>query len=894
MELKSTLLIALSCFFGTAFGQVTTYPYNEDFESEGQAGTGPNCTTTYTMVAAGWTNSTTDGSEWRADVGGTISTNTGPSVDQNPGTAAGHYLYTESSTCNNVAAVLTTPEFDLSVVAGAEVSFWYHMFGATMGNLTFAITDDAGATWTDLVTLTDNVDLWQEYTANLSAYIGSTVQFRFTGDIGTSFTSDMAIDNFSVVEVLNDDAGAEALVSPTNPLTPGVQFVQATITNFGANDINNAEVNWSIDGAVQTPVTFTGPLASGATSAPIILGTFNFPLGSTDICVWTSLPNGNTDTNTSNDTLCESRCSGLSGTYAIGGGTPDYNNFTEAVNDLVNCGVSGPVVFNVAAGFYNEAIAIPPIVGMDATNTVTFDGGSSATTVITHDAIGQNATILMQGGDYFTFTNLTIQSTGTTDAWGIRLSDTTDFLNVNNCRFEMGYSAGIIDVAGINASGNPLDDVTEGNHANSCTFDNNIFSGGERAISLEGLGTSAAVFMQNMTITNNVMTNIDDYGIYIDNIDGLVIQGNRIDTLLNVGGDGIYMFDIMNFDIQENFIHAPDYGLYISDGNFDAAPTGTSLFINNMITSETDHGVYFDDVEELNVFHNSVYNITGTTGAFRCNDLINVDIRNNVFVSETDYAFESLDDISLNGNTLDYNLYWTNGTLFITDGGAQADLASWQTAQPTMNVNSVELDPAFSSSDLHMISIPANDLGDNTVGITIDIDGDSRPTGVNVDMGADEYTPLFDNASLDAIIAPTDLSCGDNATEVVVLIRNLADTIFTCPVTVEITGAVTQTLTATYNDTILFNEVDTLIMGTIDTYNGGAISMTAYTQYAGDQDLSNDTLYNATAEFIPFEPAVGGATQSCGLDSAFVWGDTTYVGSYNWYDAATGGNLVGI
>ena len=60
-------------------------------------------------------------------------------------------------------------------------------------------------------------------------------------------------------------------------------------------------------------------------------------------------------------------------------------------------------------------------------------------------------------------------------------------------------------------------------------------------------------------------------------------------------------------------------------------------------------------------------------------------------------------------------------------------------------MNSYEGDPVFvSGTDLHVVGPLANDAGDNSVGVTVDIDGDARPGGIStiVDIGADEFYDL--------------------------------------------------------------------------------------------------------------------------------------------------------
>ncbi len=192
---------ALTACIGGINAQITTFPYTEDFEGESQGGT--SCGNAYTMAATGWTNETNDDIDWTADVGGTTSSNTGPSVDNTTGTSSGFYLYTETSSCYNQTAHLTTPVLDFTTLNYPNVDFAYHLYGAAMGTLHVDISTDGGGTWTlDVIpSLNDNQNVWQMQTINLTPYAGqSNVKLRFRGVTGTSFTSDMAIDDFSAYE----------------------------------------------------------------------------------------------------------------------------------------------------------------------------------------------------------------------------------------------------------------------------------------------------------------------------------------------------------------------------------------------------------------------------------------------------------------------------------------------------------------------------------------------------------------------------------------------------------------------------------------------------------------------------------------------------------------------
>ncbi len=704
------------------------------------------------------------------------------------------------------------------------------------------------------------------------------------GDLRNATTPDIGADEYTP---LGNDIGVVEVTSPVAPMTAGVNNVEVVIQNFGTNTITTATIGWDVDGSPQTAFSWSGSILPYEKDT-VIIGTYNFVSGTYHIQSWTSNPNSSVDEDFSNDTLNYSVCTPLSGIYSIGS-TGDYNSFSEATSALINCGISGAVSFNVMPGTYYDYVSLPVIPGSSAANTVSFDGGDAAVVTL-YDSVF-TAAILLQGTDYITFKNLTIVNTLTTDAWGVKLMDTADYVTIDSCVFNMYYATGVNDVYAISASDALDNGYSEGNNANFCVFSNNVITGGDYGIRLEG-ETSTADFMKGMQIINNDISMVDDYGIYLDNQDSIIIKGNKIYDIQSSFGDGMSLYDLMNFYISENYINAPDYGLYIPDGNFDGTPNSTRSYItNNMIISETDYAVYLDDFEEADIFHNTFKG----EPALRLNDIVNLDIRNNIFYSETDFAFESDDDIT--DGVINYNIYYTpaTNTNFVDIGtNTYADLAAWQTGAATYNINSVELDPMFVAvEDLHILSPLANDLGDNTVGITVDIDGDTRPMSpsTTVDIGADEYTPNSDDAmSIDIL---SDISgCGDSITTISVVVKNLgADTIFTLPVVLNISNALTLTLNATYNGSLAFAEMDTLIMGTINTYAGGNYDMEAYTELSGDQDLSNDTIYTSFFYSSNFPPTVQ-LMNVCYGDSTYLVAD--YIGgSIEWYDSLSGGNVLG-
>ncbi|MCD4735441.1 MAG: hypothetical protein K8R53_05325 [Bacteroidales bacterium] len=147
----------------------------------------------------GWRNSTVDNFDWTVDANGTQSNNTGPSGDHTTG--SGYYVYTEASNPNypNKMAHLLTPTFDFGPLSDATLTFWYHMYGADMGELHLDIY--ANGIWTnDVMTplIGDQGNNWYLRSVDLTAYVNSLVKLRFRGITGSSFTSDMAIDDFTI------------------------------------------------------------------------------------------------------------------------------------------------------------------------------------------------------------------------------------------------------------------------------------------------------------------------------------------------------------------------------------------------------------------------------------------------------------------------------------------------------------------------------------------------------------------------------------------------------------------------------------------------------------------------------------------------------------------------
>ncbi|MCO6439031.1 MAG: S8 family serine peptidase [Phycisphaerae bacterium] len=163
-------------------GAVSTFPYAENFDASQGA----------------WSNVGGDVFDWTRDAAGTPSSSTGPSGDHTTG--SGYYMYIETSSPRVLGdyAILEGPCLDLTGTSTVDFSFWYHMYGATIGALDVEVSDDC-TNWTNVWSLSGNQgNTWYQANISLDAYAGSTIRVRFIGTRGSSYTGDIAIDDIAV------------------------------------------------------------------------------------------------------------------------------------------------------------------------------------------------------------------------------------------------------------------------------------------------------------------------------------------------------------------------------------------------------------------------------------------------------------------------------------------------------------------------------------------------------------------------------------------------------------------------------------------------------------------------------------------------------------------------
>jgi len=271
---------------------VTTFPYLEDFEDAGAATPG--------WKTADWDFVTT------IDYGG----------DADHTSGSGYFAgLDDSNTTGGQMFNLYTPYFDLSAssLTAPTLSFWMQNIdnGSSVTNVSPLHIDVwNGMSWDlDVSTISTLTDAWTEYTVPLTSYsTNPDVQVRFRGEGSSSYESDISIDDVKIDDPAGDDAGFTAFISPLQTEFQSVTpiNVEGVLSNFGLNNLTTAGWSWTVDFGGSTIATGTGSwsgdLATGAFET-IALGTFvGNTAGTYTISATSSLPNGNADGNTFNDT----------------------------------------------------------------------------------------------------------------------------------------------------------------------------------------------------------------------------------------------------------------------------------------------------------------------------------------------------------------------------------------------------------------------------------------------------------------------------------------------------------------------------------------------------------------------------------------------------------------
>ncbi|MBK0401882.1 T9SS type A sorting domain-containing protein [Adhaeribacter sp. BT258] len=717
-----------------------------------------------------------------------------------------------------------------------------------------------------------------------------------------------------------NDAGVNAITGPASPVLSGVsQPVAVTIKNYAASTLTAATIGFSVNGVVQPTFFWTGSLASNGTVAAVTIGNFTFLAGNHTVKAWTSNPNGAIDGNHANDTttVTIATCTALNGTYTINKTAPasatNFQSFASVAQALTNCGIGGPVVFNVTGGPYNEAVTFTNVNGASASNTITFHGNANS---LNNPALTGDA-LKLDGSKYFRFNNLKVENNqAATGGAVLALLNNAQNNIFTGCTFTHSIS--------ITAASWVIN--MQGGSSNN-TFQNNTLIGGN--YSINNSGTTSALNSNNQFTGNNIK---DFYftGIQTSNAPGALIEGNDISRPMRTTTSTFQGISIgsgcTGVTISKNRIHNTHDAISLPTGNYFYG-----IYLTGAGISGTENIVKNNAIYNINIPNGSVYGIynSGGSNTYFYNNTISADnpdityntlrgiyqgsaftnvkfINNNVSLTSPATSKHAVylgsSGISLVSDR--NNLYVGSSGNIGYYGTDKATLADWKAVNGSAyDQNSVSADPHYinlSTGNLRPTNAALNNTGQILTAVTDDITGAPRSTTAP-DLGVYEFTPAANDAGIIAYVSAATPIVPNISTPVVVTLKNFG----TAPLTaVAINWSVNNAAQTVYNWTgnLASYQTVNVTLGNY-TFPGGnhslnicasnpngvadpntdndcqTVSIIACTNFAGTYTINKNAPASAT-NFVSFASVIN-SLKSCGVSAPVTFNVVAGSGPYN-------------
>ncbi len=659
------------------------------------------------------------------------------------------------------------------------------------------------------------------------------------------------------------DAGVVSVDQPVSPTNLQPQNLFVSFQNFGSDPLTSVDINWTLNGVLQTSFSWSGNLSSNQTES-VNIGSFTPNLGVNDLVVWTSNPNNTIDPTPSNDTLYATieAYDALCGTYYVGlAPGANFPTLADAAFALENYGITCPVTIVVMPGFYSERLELGQIPGASSVNTVTFRGQPGAVLTYTPSSTSERAAVYLSGASHIIIDSLRIELDHTEDwGWGVYMGDNTTNITISNCYLDINATATSINYSGIVASGSPTSPTTMASGISNITIKNNTIVGGYYGVVFYGSSTSP---VENPEVIGNQFLDTYYYGLRFYYTSQAVAKHNYIDMrqpapTASRGIDCSVSNGPVNF--SNNIIkNMGQYGIYIA--STDASLSSPSLISNNSIgggftnTGTLANGIYITNSNYFNIYYNSInadgnngraINITGTVLGLR--------ILNNSFAfNGSGNGYAAYINSTASVLEIDHNNYYRgNSSNFVYYGAMRNNLAALQAVNiPAGNdQNSVSGNPVYYDvTNLFPASSILNDAATPIPSIDTDITGALRDP-VNPDIGAYEYTPAAIDAALLSIENVDPMHSGGSQLNLQVVIANWGMSPLTMiPIKYSINGG--TPITETWIGNLAPYSTDVFNFATPFTIPNGTFSVCVYVDVPNDGNNDNDTI--CVASFgIPF------------------------------------------
>ena len=341
---------------------------------------------------------------------------------------------------------------------------------------------------------------------------------------------------------------------------------------------------------------------------------------------------------------------------------------------------------------------------------------------------GGTSGFVLQAGETpkMTFEGLTVQNGGS--AYHFYYADEGEVID---CVTEdVGGAVSFYHASSGLVRGSTLEGSVSGKESDGTIIeDNEIFGSGAEGITLHADS-------KNCRFARNVVHDNYSVNIYLDSISNTVVDANLI-----------YMSDPNA---------GPTIGIMLADESYDnvTAPVLQDITIINNVLIGNESGIRFWDghfpgqsaLRNVLIANNTVVNSETSAIKWDAGPHQNAVVRNNIFASEAGAGLLMLQANSLDGVSLDHNLWFLPGISepFLW-GNSVYDHAGWVAATGHGD-GDVSADPAFvgawtlPADNLQLTeSSPAVDVGAAVAEVDHDFRGAQRPFGSSHDLGAFEW-----------------------------------------------------------------------------------------------------------------------------------------------------------
>jgi hypothetical protein len=566
------------------------------------------------------------------------------------------------------------------------------------------------------------------------------VSIDFDGETRNATNPDPGADEFGF---LTDDIAVAAIRLP-DTLVEGDNEVTAIVTNMGTNTVSAYNIGWAYNAATQPTALISASLAAGMTDT-ITLGVIDMQAGSSyAITAYTFDPNGNDDSAPLNDTLDIGPVYPmLSGTYTIGGGSPDFATIVAAFQAIQLGGILDSVNLAIRQGIYHDPMVPGTTSHYDCSKPVRIysESGNPA------DVVFDNANLLspvvkLNNVKGFHFENITFSLTTSAIHNVVLVENGASCNSFTGCIFN-----GRISTQTTTAYAVALCSSTQGvnNDFMSCVFNYG-------SLSLSTTGPSSASNAQ-VDIINNTFKNGYRWGMLISSSNGAIVQGN-VDTLTaaqHASRDGMFASACKNIVFSNNRLtNLYGNGIGIGMTECDGLTGDTSLFYNNYAYVASGTAIYVSYSNRTAVSNNTGRSLGGYGAQFTWSS--DFKIENNIFtIKNSGAAIELLNMQGTNYVSTNNCLHAVNANIGEFNNAIKPTFADWQASG--FDLNSISADPYFSGNTYHIHLAALDGRATPKYFVDDDLDGEIR-NATMPDLGADEFTPLAHDGGLTTILNP--------------------------------------------------------------------------------------------------------------------------------------------